>query len=108
MTDFKEQLKKDIYNVFLNVEEFAETHTINGKEVPALIDDMEVVEREKRMRSHMDGLYVRQTILYVAAADYGPLPGIGKTIVIDGRRFLVGDATSEGGMYAITLEANRS
>ena len=108
MNEFKEILKSDIHDVFLNIDEFAETHTINGKEMDAVIDDMEAVEREKRMKSHMDGVYMRQFVLYVSAYDFGALPGVGKAVTVDRRRFTVADATSEGGMYAITLEANRS
>ena len=31
---FKDIVKADVHNVFLNLEEFADTHTVNGAEMP--------------------------------------------------------------------------
>ena len=42
-SSFKEMLKEDILDVFLNPEEFGEIHTINRKEMCVIIDDSEQV-----------------------------------------------------------------
>lgn len=105
---FKEIIHQDIKRVFLNLEEFGETHNVNGKPMAVIFDDIENVEREKKMKSTMDGLYVRQYFLYVSADDFGPLPAQDKLVTVDGKRYKVVDATDEAGMYGITLEANRS
>lgn len=104
---FKELLQNDIKAVFLNPCEFGEAHTIDGKTMVAVIDDLENVEREKKMKSSMDGIYARQLFLYVAAADFGGFPDQGRIINLDGNIYTVVDATDEGGIYGITLEANR-
>ena len=69
---------------------------------------MEHIEREKRMKSNMDGVYVRQLLLYVASEDFGSLPPQGVLIKLDGQQYRVTDATDECGVYAIMLEVNRS
>jgi hypothetical protein len=76
--------------------------------MPAMVDDMENIEREKKMKSHMDGIYARQILLYVKASDFGALPAQGRIVTLDKRKYTVVDATDEGGVYTITLEANRS
>lgn len=55
----------------------------------------------------MDGIYARQILFYVSTAEFGPLPGQGDLVSLDGKEYMVMDATDECGIYAITLEANR-
>ena len=88
--------------------EFADIHNVDGKDMPVQVDDNEVIEREKKERSHMDGLYVKQKLIYVKAKDFGSLPAIGRQIMLDGKRYLITDSTDEYGIYTITLEGNRS
>ena len=47
-------------NTFMNVDEFADMHTVDGKEIPVLVDDNEIIEREKKMKTIIDGEYVKQ------------------------------------------------
>jgi len=105
---FKEILNQDIENVFLNTLEFADIHNVDGKNMPIQIDDNEVIEREKKAKSNMDRVYVKQKLIYVKAKDFGPLPAIGRQIMLDGKRYLITDSTDEYGIYTITLEGNRS
>ncbi len=106
--DFKEIIRDDIKKVFLDPAEFGEEHTVNGKKMVIIIDDNELIGREKRIKSHMDGIYKKQTLIYVHALDFGPLPGIGKPVVIDGSTFIVTDSINEGGVYSLHLEANKN
>ena len=105
---FKELMRQDVKKVFLNPEEFGEEHIVNGKRMLIMIDDNELTEREKRIQSHMDGIYKKQTLVYVNAMDFGPLPGVGKPVTIDGATFIVTDSLNEGGVYSLHLEANKS
>lgn len=107
-TTFKELLRRDVKTVFLNPAEFGEEHIVNGKPMLIMIDDNELTEREKRIKSNMDGIYTRQTLVYVSAIDFGPLPGVGKPVKIDGITFIVTDSLNEGGVYSLHLEANKS
>lgn len=105
---FKELVQADIKAVFLNPYEFGEAHTLDGTEMIVVIDDLEHVEREKKMKSTMDGIFARQIFLYVAAADFGEFPDQGRIINLDGSIYTVVDATEESGIYGLTLEANRA
>ncbi|MCD7857737.1 MAG: hypothetical protein LUG55_08085 [Clostridiales bacterium] len=105
---FKQAMMNDVTNVFFNPGEFADTHTIDGVEMTAMVDDVEHIEREKKMKSSMDGIYARQILLYVKASEFGPLPAQGRVLKLDGKTYSVVDTTDECGVYTITLEANRS
>lgn len=109
-SSFKEMLKEDIVNVFFNLEEFGEIHTINRKEMCVIIDDSEQVEREKKRedsREWNQGIYERKTVLYAMGKDFGPLPAVGKSLLLDGAVYLITAAENEDGVYVISLEANR-
>lgn len=108
MPTFKELLRSDIDNVFMNPDEFASSHTVNGKKMLVTIDNNELIERAKKAKSNMDGIYVKSTLIYVKAKDFGALPAVGIALNLDGKIFKVTDATNEDGLYSIHLEANRS
>lgn len=108
MKSFKEIIKEDIGTAFINAEEFSDIHNIDGKDMPIQIDDNEIIEREKKSSSNMDGVYVKQKLIYVKADDFGALPAIGRQIMLDGKRYMVVDSTDEYGIYTITLEGNRT
>lgn len=105
MSKFKEAVQKDINNIFLNIDEFADTHIIDGKRMPAIVDENEAGEREIKYVGYGSGTYKRHLLVYVAEKDFGPLPTIGRTLTLDSKTYRVHDAVSESGVYSITLEA---
>ena len=105
---FKNIVREDVHNVFLNIEEFSEIHTINGKSMPVQVDSNEHIEREKRSAKNIEGIFTNQRLIYVAASDFGPMPKQGSLLTMDNRMFRVADAVDEDGIYSITLEANRA
>ena len=108
MSTFKNIIANDIHQSFLNTEEFSDMHVVNGTEMPVQMDDIEQIEREKRYKDNMDGIFVQQRLIYVAASDYGPLPKKDSLITLDGRKYRVADAIVEYGVFSITLYANRA
>lgn len=109
---FKEQIALDNKNVFMNENEFAETHVINGKEMPCTIDNNELIDREKRYRYNYslygDGVHIKQLLIYVRAEDFGLLPAIGRVVTVDKKSYIITDAINEDGIYSLCLEANKS
>lgn len=103
--NFKEILENDIDTVFFNQEEFSEIHTINGRDIPVIIDELELNEREKKLMVR-DGTYKKQKLLYVSVRNYGNPPKVNRPFELDGRTYLVKEVIEEGGVYSITLEAN--
>lgn len=105
---FKNIVREDVHNVFLNIEEFSEIHTINGKSMPVQVDSNEQIEREKRSAKNIEGIFTNQRLIYVAASDFGTMPKQGSLLTMDNRMFRVADAVDEDGIYSITLETNRA
>lgn len=105
---FKEILNNDIKSVFLNPDEFGEEHMVQGKPMVIVLDDLENINREKKMQSTAGGIFAKQILFYVSAEDFGEMPAPNGLVTLDGKRYIVIDVTDEAGIYAITLEANRS
>lgn len=106
MISFKEAAREDVADVFFNTGEFADNHTINGRQMPVIVDENELIEREKHMKSNMDGVYVNQIMIYVKGMDFGMLPAVGSAVKMDGKEYIVQDAVNEYGVYSITMEMN--
>lgn len=108
---FKELLQQDNKSVFLNPEEFGETHLISGRRINIVIDDIEMLEREKRqtgLELYRNGVFKKNVLFYVLASDFGQLPAVGRSLELDQRMYLVTDAIDEDGIYSISLEAART
>lgn len=108
--DLREIIRDDLDGVFFDMEEFAERHTVNGKEMSVIFDENELLERKKEGRtgSHFDGAYLATAMLYVKAGEYGPRPKVGSVLVIDEKKvYRVTEAVDECGVYSIALEANK-
>jgi len=105
---FKGQLAKDIHDVFLNLDEFAEKVVIDGREMAANVEDIQNTDRDGRyVRPDRDGVYVRHKTVAVAAVDYGgELPIQGQLISLNGQRYKVAEASNDLGLFVIVLEDN--
>lgn len=99
---FKDQVKRDITDVFINVDEFADEHTVNGKKMRAVIDDNEL--QEHPASDSIAGIFGEQTTVYVAADDYGDAPRRDATITIDNVKYRVAGVSTEMGVYRIIIE----
>lgn len=108
MPSFKDIVQADQKRVFLNLEEFGDKHTIDGKEMTVILDNNEMLEREKRYKVHDDGLFIKQVLIYVSEEDFGPLPAFGRLLKLDNKLYRITDAINEDGIYSISLEANKS
>lgn len=100
---FKDLLVQDAKNVFLNREEFADTHSINGKSMPVLVDDNEILERDKSklMNVTITGIYKERKLIYVATDDLGAKPAPDDLLNFDGAWYKVNDCTDEAGILCM-------
>ena len=105
MTTFKEIITNDINNVFINQEEFSEKHLINGMELDIIIDENELTEREQSKQ--YEGIYKKKVLIYIASSVIRK-PSVGAQLSLDNKPYIVLDVTEEGGIYAVTLGANKS
>lgn len=100
---FKDQVKQDIADVFLNDTEFADEHEVNGKKMPCVLDDSSLEDSPGKPEMIL-GIYGEQTTLYVNAELYGSVPKKGAAITIDGNRYRIIGASTDMGMYKIVIE----
>lgn len=102
MSTFKELIKQDISNVFMNLEEFSETATVDGKAVHIMYDKNELNDRKPAGTA--DGLYTGLMLVYIPVGEYGPAPAINKIITINGKQYQIRDCINEDGIYSMTIE----
>lgn len=105
---FKDMVQEDVKNIFLDPEEFGELHIVDGREMTIIVDENELIEREKKNKTLAEGLHKKQLLIYVSAEDFGAEPLVNRLLELDGVYYTVTDVSSEMGMYAISLEDNES
>lgn len=100
---FKDQVNADL-DVFLNLDEFGELHTINGVQLNIVIDNDKLKERQAKAQYGYEG----DLLFYVAKVSYGDLPAVGQIVRFDGEIYRVSDVQDAAGLLTITLAANMS
>lgn len=106
--EFKDIIKQDITDVFLNMSEFADIHTLNGNDVMAIFDDDMInndvtTEIYGSTQARATGLYHAAGAIYVSTADTGK-PAPGSRLEFDGRQYTVISTSEQSGMYKINVQ----
>lgn len=101
--NFKDQVKQDIQDVFLNEKEFADEHEINGKKMPCVVDDSALEDAPGKPDSIL-GIFGEQTTLYVKSELYGSTPNRDAAITVDGKRYRIIGSSEDMGVYKIVIE----
>lgn len=104
----KEQMAADIAAIFLNEDEFADTHTINDRQMLAIVDHELARQRSARQSERYDGIYAAEIVVFTKAVNFEKMPVYGQKIKLDGKLYLVSECVNEGGMLEITLMRNES
>lgn len=103
MAILRDYLESDL-TTFLSLNEFAETHKIDGRDLLVTVDNDRLQHRSKK---EYDGITVGEVLFFVKKADYGGRPEVGAPIVFDGRQMTVFDSREDIGLYEIILSQNR-
>nr|DAW23795.1 MAG TPA: ATP-binding sugar transporter [Caudoviricetes sp.] len=104
--DFKEILKQDVCNVFLNTKEFAQLHILEGQEIPMVVDDNEFVEMQLKAADGQrvsNAMFKSGKVIYVASDDFGK-PKPGSRLTLDKQNYIVCSAENQGSIRRIVLE----
>lgn len=96
--NFKDILKQDIKNTFLNNMEFADTHIINGKAVNAVLDD-EILKENGILNND-------ELIIYVSSDEIG-IPSPNSILTLDGKNYIVVSASTTDDMREIHIKRAR-
>lgn len=100
----KNMIADDVKKIFLNEDELADRHIIDGIEIECIVDDsIDNVMGLKSMQ-YAEGVNITSKILFIKEG-YIEYPDIGQQIELDGNLYSVKKAIDNMGMYEILLEA---
>lgn len=104
---FKDQIKQDLSDVFLNLDEFADLHRIEGNEVPVVIDSDTMAKLSKNGDNRIHGMDEADMVIMGKASDLPKNLDPGRLLNLDGREVIVVTTTSEMGLVQIAVRQNR-
>lgn len=104
---FKDQIKQDLSEIFLNLDEFADLHRIEGKEVPVVIDSDIMAKLSKIGDNRIHGMDEADMVIMGKASDLPENLDPGRLLNLDGREVIVVTTTSEMGLVQIAVRQNR-
>ena len=104
---FKDQIKQDLSDIFLNLDEFADLHRIEGKEVPVVIDSDIMAKLSKIGDNRIHGMDEADMVIMGNASDLPENLDPGRLLNLDGREVIVVTTTSEMGLVQIAVRQNR-
>lgn len=108
LSRFKEQVEADIYSVFLNLDEFAEYHRVEGKEIPVVMDNDALAKLAKTGDNRSHSLVEADMLLMGKVTDFPADLDPGRLLNVDGREMLVVSASRDAGLVEVTLRQNRT
>lgn len=101
MTGFTEQLAADLAEVFLNLDEFGETINLDGKPMPAVVEEFAVdfgLESQARPGVSLEGV-----ALQVRESDAPGEYRSGRDVRFNGERWFVLEATRDACLRTLRL-----
>lgn len=101
MSAFKDTIAKDIKSVFINIDEFADEHSLNGKVVRCVVDK----DLTMGAKDNMVGVFMNAVTIYVAEKDIEKRPVEGALLELDDETYTVRNVSAEDGMLVIIAEA---
>lgn len=104
---FKDQIKQDLSDIFLNLDEFADLHRIEGKEVPVVIDSDIMAKLSKIGDNRIHGMDEADMVIMGKASNLPENLDPGRLLNLDGREVIVVTTTSEMGLVQIAVRQNR-
>jgi hypothetical protein len=107
MLRLKDLIASDL-SAFFNLNEFAELHNIDGRQVPAVVDSDILKIRSNDKSEQYDGVYKGEVAIYVKAVDFPSRPVFGQQMRLDGKLYLVIECSEAMGVLEIVLGANES
>ena len=103
MSGFKAMVDDDRLNVFLDVDFFGELYCIEWKEIPIVIDNDELKERQAGQDI---AIAESATLFYAREEDLPPRRAPGESLNVNGRECLVDDWQVDMGVATVTLREN--
>ena len=102
---FKERILADLDTVFLNLDEFAEEHWIEGKTIPCVMNNDEMNALKK---GQILGLVEADVVIFAKVDDLPKDLDPGRPLNVDGRELIVVKAYRHMGLAEVALRQNRT
>ena len=102
---FKEQIQQDLVSVFLNLDEFAELHRVEGVQIAVVVDNDQL---NKLKQGQILGLVEADMLLMGREADFPANLEPGRLLNVDGRELLVENSGKDMGLVEVALRQNRN
>lgn len=102
---FKEQIQKDLDTVFLNLDEFAELHRVEGKKIAVVVDNDQL---NKLKKGQILGLIEADMLLMGRECDFPANLAPGNIINVDGRELIIANSGKDMGLVEVALSQNRT
>lgn len=105
MSKFKDCIKTDL-DTFINYDEFADIHDIDGKKIKCIFD--EDIFKERNISSetrHFEGVFKNVFSIFIKTEDIEK-PSISQHMYVDNYLYLVTNVSESDGMYEIELTRN--
>ncbi|MGN0338654.1 MAG: hypothetical protein ACI4EE_14265 [Lachnospiraceae bacterium] len=110
MENFKDCYQDDLENAFFDLDEFASTHTIDGKECAVLLMDTSVADGKMSYGLMKATLNPKESainkvthILFVREGDMRQKVTVNSLITLDNRKLFVQSVQKTEGVYKIAL-----
>lgn len=103
MSQFKDIVASDIHRTFLDIDFFGELHKIEGQEIPIVLDDNQLKEKQ----GGQDLAVAESSILFYAyVCDLPRRRPAGELLNVDGREYVIDDWAEDMGVATIALSEN--
>nr|DAE59487.1 MAG TPA: ATP-binding sugar transporter [Caudoviricetes sp.] len=107
---FKDMATADVASVFLNPDEFGETHNLDGVSCICVVSRDETEGKSAALpggRRTPDGLHGDYLTVCVKKSDLRRIPKQGENFKVDDKRYTVDSCSDDMGMLTITMGAYR-
>ncbi len=99
-------IQHDINNVFMNENDFADYHDLNGVRALAIVEALTIKDKLAIKSASFEGYYRKKVIVHVKQSDLNEIPVYGLRFTLDGDIYTVDSCDDEMGMLTIDLVAN--
>ena len=109
---FRDQIKSDVSDVFLNLDEFASKHTLGNSRrgiaaYRCVIDRINHLDDGVSPLINHEGVFINALRIYVSEKDFY-VPAQGEILSVDGSLHTVESVSVEDGMIVIVAQENSS
>ena len=102
---FKDDILTDLDEVFLNLDEFAEEHTSEGKKISVVMNNDQL---ETLKEGQILGLVEADMVIFAKVKDLPTDLDPGRFLNVDGRELIVVKAGRNMGLAEVALRQNRT